>query len=152
MSEKDTTIVKKEHGKTKKKKYRHVYTGGEKIRIFFGVLVAIALIVAGIHYIARQFTANQEYDMEVTAVVTSVSRKYDKDEDKYEYCATYEYEVGGEKYNYVSNWSSTKFEKGDQRILYVNSDNPGEINNYKYLTIGVFIIIVAVFVLYFTFH
>ena len=32
--------IKKKHGKTKKKKYRHVYTGSEKVRIFFGVLVA----------------------------------------------------------------------------------------------------------------
>ena len=46
------------------------------------MLVAIALIVVGIHYIRRQFIANNEYDMEVTAVVTSVSKKYDKDEDQ----------------------------------------------------------------------
>lgn len=150
MPEKDTAIAKKKYGKTKKKKYRHVYTGSEKVRIFFGVLVAIALIAAGIHYIARQFTVDKKYDMEVTAVVTSVSRKYDKDEDKYEYEATYEYEVEGQKYNYVSNWSSTKHEKGDQMLLYVNSDNPGEVYNYKYFTIGVFFIIIAVFVLYFS--
>ena len=152
MPEKDTVIVKKKHGKTKKKKYRHVYTGSEKVRIFFGVLVAIALIAVGIHYITRQFTVNNEYDMEVTAVVTSVSKKYDKDEDQYRYRATYEYEVRGQKYNYVSNWSSTHYEKGDQMLLYVNSDNPGEVNNYKYLTIGAFIIIAAVFVLYFSFR
>jgi hypothetical protein len=90
--------------------------------------------------------------MEVTGVVTSVSKKYDKDEDQYRYRATYEYEVRGQKYNYVSNWSSTHYEKGDQMLLYVNSDNPGEVNNYKYLTIGAFIIIAAVFVLYFSFR
>ena len=95
---------------------------------------------------------NNEYDMEVTAVVTSVSKKYDKDEDQYRYRATYEYEVRGQKYNYVSSWSSTHYEKGDQMLLTVNSDNPGEVNNYKYLTIGAFIIIVAVFVLYFSFR
>ncbi|MBP3234680.1 MAG: hypothetical protein J6M65_09690 [Eubacterium sp.] len=152
MSEKDTANTKKKNRKTKNKKYRHVYTGSEKVRIFFGVLVACALIAAGIHYIKRQFTVNNEYDMEVTAVVTSVSRKYDKDENQYRYRAVYEYEVRGQKYDYVSNWSTTHFEKGDQRLLTVNSDNPGEVNNYKYLTIGAFIIIAAVFVLYFVFH
>ncbi len=152
MPENDTVDTNKKHGKSKKKKYRRVYTEGDKVRIFFGVIVAIALIAVGIHFIIRQFTVNDEYDMEVTAVVTSVSRKYDKDEDKYRYRATYEYEVRGQKYNYVSSWSSTHYEKGDQMLLIVNSDNPGEVNNYKYLTIGAFIIIVAVFVLYFTFH
>ena len=152
MPENDTANTKKRHGKGKKKKYRHVYTESEKVKIFFGVIVAIALIAAGIHYIARQFTVNNEYDMEVTAVVTSVSRKYDKDEDQYRYRATYEYEVKGQKYEYVSSWSSTHYEKGDQMLLNVNSDNPGEVNNYKYLTIGAFIIIAAVFVLYFSFH
>ncbi len=152
MPENDTVDTKKRHGKSKKKKYRRVYTGGDKVRIFFGVLVAIALIVVGIHYIKRQFIANNEYDLEVTAVVTSVSKKYDKDEDQYRYKATYEYEVRGQKYNYVSSWSSTHYEKGDQMLLTVNSDNPGEVNNYKYLTIGAFIIIAAVFVLYFSFH
>ncbi|MCR5629033.1 DUF3592 domain-containing protein [Eubacterium sp.] len=152
MPEKDTVIVKKKHGKTKKKKYHRVYTGSEKVRIFFGVLVAIALIAAGIHYITRQFTVNDEYDMEVTAVVTSVSKKYDKDENQYKYRATYQYEVRGKKYDHVSNWSSTRYEKGDQMLLTVNSDNPDEVNNYKYLTIGAFIIIVAVFVLYFSFR
>ena len=142
MPENDTVDTKKRHGKSKKKKHRRVYTGGDKVRIFFGVLVAIALIVVGI--------ANNEYDLEVTAVVTSVSKKYDKDEDEYRYRATYEYEVRGQKYNYVSSWSSTHYEKGDQMLLTVNSDNPGEVNNYKYLTIGAFIIIVAVFVLYFS--
>ena len=82
MPENDIVDIKKKHGKTKKKKYRHVYSGSEKVRIFFGVLVAIALIAVGIHYITRQFTVNNEYDMEVTAVVTSVSKKYDKDEDR----------------------------------------------------------------------
>ncbi len=152
MQENDTANVKKKHGKNKKKKYRRVYTESDKVRIFFGVLVAIALTAAGIHYIKRQFTVNNEYDMEVTAVVTSVSKKYDKDEDQYRYRATYEYEVRGQKYNYVSSWSSTHYEKGDQMLLTVNSDNPGEVNNYKYLTIGAFIIIVAVFVLYFSFR
>ena len=84
MPENDTVDTKKRHGKSKKKKYRRVYTGGDKVRIFFGVLVAIALIVVGIHYIRRQFIANNEYDMEVTAVVTSVSKKYDKDEDEFD--------------------------------------------------------------------
>ena len=149
MPENDIVDIKKKHGKTKRKKYRHVYTGSEKVRIFFGVLVAIALIAVGIHYITRQFTVNNEYDMEVTGVVTSVSKKYDKDEDQYRYRATYEYEVRGQKYNYVSNWSSTHYEKGDQMLLYVNSDNPGEVNNYKYLTIGAFIIIAAVFIIYY---
>ncbi len=152
MPENDTANVKKKHGKNEKKKYRRVYTESDKVRIFFGVLVAIALTVAGIHYIKRQFTVNNEYDMEVTAVVTSVSKKYDKDEDQYRYRATYEYEVRGQKYNYVSSWSSTHYEKGDKMLLTVNSDNPGEVNNYKYLTIGAFIIIVAVFVLYFSFR
>ena len=41
MPENDIVDIKKKHGKTKKKKYRHVYTGSEKVRIFFGVLVAI---------------------------------------------------------------------------------------------------------------
>lgn len=152
MPENDTANTKKKYEKNKKKKYHHVYTGSEKVRIFFGVLVAIALIAAGIYYITRQFTVNNEYDMEVTAVVTSVSKKYDKDEDRYRYRATYEYEVKGQKYNYVSNWSNTHYEKGDQMLLNVNSDNPGEVNNYKYLTIGAFLIIAAVFVLYFSFH
>ena len=40
MPENDIVDIKKKHGKTKKKKYRHVYTGSEKVRIFFGVLVA----------------------------------------------------------------------------------------------------------------
>ena len=30
--------------------------------------------------------------------------------------------------------------KIDQMLLNVNSDNPGEVNNYKYLTIGAFLI------------
>ena len=40
MPENDIVYIKKKHGKTKKKKYNHVYTGSEKVRIFFGVLVA----------------------------------------------------------------------------------------------------------------
>jgi len=152
MPENETTNAKIKHRKTKKKKYHRVYTGSDKVRIFFWILVAIALIAVGVHYIMRQFTVNDEYDMEVTAVVTSVSKKYDKDEDQYKYRATYQYEVRGKKYDHVSNWSSNRYEKGDQMLLTVNSDNPGEVNNYKYLTIGALIIIAAVFVLYFTFH
>ena len=52
----------------------------------------------------------------------------------------------------MKNYTQVYVKNSFEMLLYVNSDNPGEVNNYKYLTIGAFIIIAAVFVLYFSFR
>ncbi|MBO5609761.1 MAG: DUF3592 domain-containing protein [Eubacterium sp.] len=107
------------------------------------IFAILCLVVAGI-FECIQRVDNKKYDMKVTAVVKSVARKYDSDDDEYKYKADCEYVVRDVTYVYETGWSSSPYNENDEIVISVNSDNPGKVNLHRYRVAAVAFLFFAV--------
>ena len=107
------------------------------------ILAILCLVLAGI-FECIQRVDNKKYDMKVTAVVKSVARKYDSDDDEYKYKADCEYVVRDVTYAYETGWSSSPYNEKDEIVIRVNSDNPGKVNRHRYRVAAVAFLFFAV--------
>lgn len=107
------------------------------------IFAIVLLVLAGVFEFIQRVD-NKKYDKKVTAVVKSVARKYDSDDDEYKYKADCEYVVRDVTYAYETGWSSSPYNENDEIVISVNSDNPGKVNRHRYRVAAVAFLFFAV--------
>lgn len=107
------------------------------------IFAIVLLVLAGVFEFIQRVD-NKKYDKKVTAVVKSVARKYDSDDDEYKYKADCEYVVRDVTYAYETGWSSSPYNEKDEIVISVNSDNPGKVNRHRYRVAAVAFLFFAV--------
>lgn len=116
---------------------------GKNLKNPFLVLTIIFIVLA-IGFGLHQKKDDKEYDKKVKAVVISVRKKYDSDDDKYKYKAHCEYIVNERKYTYDTTWSTHKYVEKEEVEISINSDHPERVNKHIFGTIAIMSLIMAV--------
>ena len=112
-------------------------------------MIGLVMLIIGIGFIIMQFVDDKKYDKQVTAVVRSVDKRYDSDDDEYEYKASCDYVVRDKTYRYVTAWSDHKYKENEEITIKVNSDNPEKVNRHVYMSFGLVLLLIGVTFIYY---